>query len=99
MMQLCMLSYNGTLSGNTAVDFELSPDPQAPAQALHRAAASADDSPVRWAQGIKTRAGPARHHVFMSGVEIVRIHVQAGYTLFAFGIHTGYTRWNLGIHM
>ena len=32
-------------------------------------------------------------------VEIMRIHVNAGCTLFVFGIHTGYTLWNLGICM
>ena len=36
---------------------------------------------------------------FPAEVEIVCIHVNAGYARFVFGMHAGDTLWNLGIHM
>ena len=36
---------------------------------------------------------------FRADLELERIRIHTGYTLFVFGIHTGYTLYNPGIHM
>ena len=52
-------------------------------------------SHVWWAFASSLRGS----HADQADLELERIRISAGYTLFVFGIHTGYTLYNPGIHM